>query len=179
MSTKGAIELSMNLLVVIIISLVILAGGVAFLYKLIAGAEQVKTDLDSRTRKELERLLVEQGKQVALPFRQATIDRGENHVFGLGLLNIGEEQEFRIQVTLSSAVNGQNEKLGVATEDVQNWLLYYQEPFTLAENEHRSEGILVEIPRTAATGQYIFSVEVLTEDGKRYGNAQFIDVNVK
>jgi hypothetical protein len=88
----------MNMLVVIILSLVILVGGVAFLYKLIAGAEQIKTDLDYRTQAELERLLVEQGQQVALPFRQATVNRGDHHVFGLGILNIGEKQEFHIKV---------------------------------------------------------------------------------
>ncbi len=168
----------MNMLVVIILSLVILAGGVAFLYKLIAGAEQIKTDLDSRTQAELERLLVEQGQQVALPFRQATINRGEHHVFGLGIFNIGEGQEFHIKVTLSSAVNEQNEEIGVTAEEVQDWLLYDAKQFTMAENEHHSKGILINVPKTAASGQYIFGVEVLTEDEGKYGNAQLIVVKV-
>lgn len=176
---KGAIELSMNMLVVIIISLVILGGGVAFLYKLIAGAESLKTDLDKRTQDELERLLVEQGQQVALPFRQATIERGEQHVFGLGILNIGADQEFRIQVALRSAKDKNNEEIGVAPEQIQPWLLYTKEPFPLTENEHHREGILMEIPRTAVPGEYLFGVEVLTADGERYGNVQIIVVEVK
>ncbi len=179
MTKQGAIELSLNMLVVVIISLVILTGGIIFLYKLIAGAEDIKADLDSRTQAELERLLVEQGKQVALPFRQATIERGESHVFGLGLLNIGEPREFRLHVQLSSAKDRQNADLGLTAEQVQDWLLYNAEPFTLAENEHRNEGLLVKIPKTAAAGQYLFSVEVLTEENKRYGNSQLLVVEVR
>lgn len=179
MHKKGAIELSMNMLVVIIISLIVLAGGITFLYKLLAGAGDIQKDLDSRTNAELERLLVEQGKQVVLPFRQATLERGEQSVFGLGILNIGAEQGFQIQLSLQSAVNTQQEELGPATADVQDWLLYNTEPFTLAENEHRSEGILVQVPPTALPGQYIFSVRVLTAEGNQYGNVQMIIVEVR
>lgn len=179
MSKKGAIELSMNMLVVVIISLVILAAGIAFLYKLMANAGDIQNDLDSQTKAELERLLVEEGKQVALPSRKAAIERGEGHVFGVGILNIGEEQEFRINVALSSAAKAQDGGPELTAEEVQDWLLYNPEPFTLAENEHRSEGILVEVPPTALRGQYIFSVEVLAQGGERYGNVQTVVVEVQ
>jgi hypothetical protein len=56
--------------------------------------------------------------------------------------------------------------------------LYDAKPFTLAENEHRREGILINVPRTAATGQYIFGVEVLIGSGEKYGNRQLMVVDV-
>src|SRR3989344_8163548 len=100
--TKGAIELSMNMLVMIIISIVILTGGMVLLYKFIGGAEDIKSQLDTRTDSELERLLVDQGKQVALPLHTATVTRGESHVFGIGILNIGSVgNEFLLRVELS------------------------------------------------------------------------------
>src|SRR3989338_1661935 len=103
MNHKGAIELSVNTLVVVIISLVILAGGITLLYKFIAGAEEIKADLDARTTEELERLLVQQGKKVALPLHVADVERGKTHVFGLGILNALEAQQDRKSTRLNSS----------------------------------------------------------------------------
>src|SRR3989344_2758265 len=105
MHKKGAIGLAVDVLVIIIISLVILAGGITILYKFIGGAEQTKAQLDERTNQELERLLVDQGQQVALPLHTAAIERGDSHVFGLGILNIGGVgNQFKVQVELDKMV---------------------------------------------------------------------------
>ncbi len=181
MHKKGAIELSVNMLVVIIISLVILGGGIAFLYKLIAGAEDIRKDLDRRTEEELRRLLVEEGKTVALPFRQATIEREESHVFGLGILNIGGSgEQFQIQVQLAKVIDRQGEDITseVSTEEAESWALYIKEPLLIKENEHHSEGISFSIPRTALIGQYLFEVRVVAETGEQYGNTQNIIIDV-
>ena len=68
MRKKGAIELSMSTLVIVIISMVVLGLGVKLLYSFVSGTEQIKGQLDEQTQTELQRLLVDQGKQVALSF---------------------------------------------------------------------------------------------------------------
>ncbi|MBI2669327.1 hypothetical protein HYX14_05795 [Candidatus Woesearchaeota archaeon] len=177
MDRKGSIELSINTLVIIIISLVILGSGVAFLYQLGGGATDIKTKLDQQTQEELERLLVDQGKQVALPLHVADVSRGESHAFGLGILNIGGKgDQFRIKVTPSKAADEQgNEIKGV---DAGAWLLYNEEPMTILKNEHRKESILVSVPQDARRGMYIFTAKVLVGDDP-YGNPQKFTVNVK
>lgn len=187
MSKKGAIGLSVELLVIIILGLAILGAGIAFLYQLLGGASDLKYELDTRTQQELERLLVDQGKQVALPRHTATILPGESHVFGLGILNTGGVGElFTISVQLSKALE-ENEAVAYDDSDVPNealrtaaesWLLYNTEELHLAEHEHRTEGIFVDIPNDAPKGTYIYDVEV-SAGGQPYGNKLKFTVVVK
>ncbi|HLC70771.1 MAG TPA: hypothetical protein VJI32_02125 [Candidatus Nanoarchaeia archaeon] len=178
---RGALELPINVLVTIIIALVILASGITLLYKFIGGAEELKGDIDERTNAELERLLVDQGKQVALPLHTATIERGSTHVFGIGILNIGSERQFQLQIELSKVVDRQEQDIttSVDTAPVEEWLLYEQELIPLAENEHRKEPILVNVPANALSAQYIFNANVVLEDGEQYGNTQKFIVTVE
>ena len=180
MPKKGALELPVNMLVIIILSLIILAGGITLLYRFIGGAEELKGQIDARTDAELERLLVDQGKQVALPLHTAIIRRGETHVFGLGLLNIGEAREFLIQADLSKVVDAQEQDITTSVDKaaVEEWLLYEREPILLLEQEHRKEPLLVSVPAGALPAQYLFNARV-TADEEQYGNAQKFIVTVR
>ncbi len=178
---KAAIGLSINTLVVVIISLVILSSGITLLYKFIGGATDIQEGLDQRTADQLDRLLVDQGKQVALPLHRETIDRGEDHIFGIGILNIGGGEEFTIKVTLSRNVEENGEMGALSTNDVYDWLLFDPGPHTIRENEHRKEGIQVIVPKDALKGQYIFNARVYREESGeevQYGNTQKFTVIV-
>ncbi|MFH0701287.1 MAG: hypothetical protein V2A62_02530 [Candidatus Woesearchaeota archaeon] len=187
---KGAIGMSVETLVIIIISLVVLIGGISLLYKWIGGAESMKDQLDEKTNSELERLLVEQGKQVALPRNVADLTRGENHIFGIGILNTDYENKFRIEVTPPTEIaNPEGKIISVLDLDPAAWLLFNDQLITLKQGEHVKEFINVKVPKeNTDLGQYIFSVKVKciqckTPSGEikdiPYGNTQKIIVNVK
>lgn len=182
-SKKGAMELSMNTIVIVIISLVILGSGITLLYKFIGGAEDIKSKLDERTDDELERLLVDQGKQVALPLHIANVERGDSHVFGIGILNTDDNLEtFHLEVSLSKVINLQEEDITtsdeVQKEAPETWLLYNDQEFNIKESQHYKEEIVVNIPEEALTGQYIFNAKVFSNE-LQYGNTQKFYVNVK
>ena len=160
------------------------------MYKWIGGAESIKSSLDEQTNSELERLLVEQGKQVALPRNVADLTRGENHVFGIGILNTGDENKFKIEVLTPLEIADQGGKIVPVHIDPAAWLLYDDQPIDLKQGQHVKEFINVNVPKeNTPLGQYIFSVKVKciqckdssgkTEDEKQYGNTQKIIVNVK
>lgn len=191
MEKKGVLGLSIETLVVIIISLVVLAGGISLLYKFIGGAQEIKADLDERTKAEIERIILDEGKPVVLPFHTATVFRGENHVFGIGILNIGLKDEndpnvpinkqFTLQVTPKNYIdaNGQATNLDPNGREKQ-WLLYNDQVMTIQVNEHRTESILVSVPTAVATGQYIFDAVVIDVlNNQQYGNVQKFYVTVK
>ena len=178
MNKKAAVELSINVLVVIIISLVILAGGITLLYKFIGGAEEQQQVLDQRTKQELERLLVDRGKKVALAFNMATLTRGESHLFGLGLLNVGEQADFNLVVELSQALDETGTEMAVEEDLVDRWMLYDTDSLTLESNQQVQELISVGVPKDALNGQYLFNVRVLS-NGQQYGNTQKLYVTVK
>ncbi len=182
MAKRGSIELSMNVFVIVLISLVILAGGITLLYKFLGGAEDIKAQLDEKTNEELERLLVDQGKQVALPLHTATIFRGESHVFGIGILNVGNAgNEFLLRVELSKVLDEQEQDI-TATMDkaaVESWLLYNTESIILEENGHTKEAILVKVSPDTPRGQYIFNAYIFLVSGEQYGNTQKFIVTVR
>ncbi|MBU0457543.1 MAG: hypothetical protein ABH824_06045 [Nanoarchaeota archaeon] len=176
---KAAIDLSINTIVIIIISLVILAGGVSLLYKFIGGAEEIKADLDLRTQDELERLLVDQGKRVALPLHVADIERGKSHVFGIGMLNtLDNKEDFYIEI-ISNKVIDTSEQDVTGQQKVMSWLSYRTDGISIASGNNQKESILVSIPDDAIKGQYIFTATVKTTDMNSYGNPQKFIVNVK
>ena len=182
MSKKGAIELSMSTLVIVIISLVVLGLGVKLLYSFVSSGEQLKGQLDEQTEAELQRLLVDQGKQVALPLHQATLAGGESHVFGIGILNIGGGGDsFKLQVDLSQMIDPQQVPITTSNSQRQyilSWLIYNNEDMVIKESEHRSEPILVNIPNDAAKGIYIFDAKILAQNNL-YGNVQKFYVTVQ
>ena len=189
MHKKGAIELSVNTLVIVIISIVILTSGITLLYKFIHQSEELIIDLDAKTDAELERLLVDQGKQVALPLHTAEVPRGQTHLFGLGILNVGGQldakdigEEFTIQTEFVKLVDIQNNDITdkiITKEEINQWLFYNSEPQTIKENEHTKTSILVNVPTSALTGQYIFNAKVILKDDHQYGNTQKFYVNVR
>jgi hypothetical protein len=183
MTKKAAIGMSVETLVVIIISLVILGGGITLLYKFIGGAEDTKALLDEKTDAELDRLLADQGKQVALPRNIATVERGENHVFGVGILNVdsaGTGDSFTIDVNPNQAVDESGNFIDINPDEIKsNWLLWNDGAIAIAEGEHFKESISIQIPDEALKGEYIFDVIVYDANSQQYGNKQKIVVKVK
>ncbi len=175
--------MSVETLVVIIISLVVLAGGMTLLYQFIGGAESTKALLDEKTDAELDRLLADQGKQVALPRNIATIERGNSHVFGVGILNVdsaGTGDSFTIDVNPNQAVDESGNIMALNSEEISsNWLLWNNGAITIVEGDHSKESILIKIPDEALKGEYIFDVIVYDAQGDKYGNKQKIVVKVK
>ena len=178
MNKKGAIGLSMNVLVVIIISLVVLGMGVAMLYSFIGGASDIKTKLDAKTNAELERLLVNQGKMVALPLHVADVERGDMHIFGIGIMNIGDVgEQFFITVELSNAYNENDEDITSSVGVSSEWFLFNDEAINIQEGDNIKEVIAVIVPKGATKGQYVFTARV-SANNEPYGNKQKFIVNV-
>ncbi|MBT3298299.1 hypothetical protein HN385_05215 [archaeon] len=165
MSKKGAISLAINTIVIVMISLVVLGLGISLMRNMISGAEEIKDQLDMQTEEELERLLVDQGKKVALPLHTVTLEAGENHVFGIGILNIDTDtygEEFTINIELSKVLDDTDDEI-TSEVDIAGallWVLYDTSTLTIEENGYRKESILVDVPEDAKKGTYIYNVEV-------------------
>ena len=177
---KQGIELSVNMLVIIIISLVILGLGVKLLFNLMGGAVETYEELDQQTKDELNRLL-DLGKKVALPYNNKVLGSGETHDFGLGIRNIGDTGTFSVVIECSKIIPknpSEEDVLCGATFPINDWFLFIGGPYELKKNEHEEIKIGVNPPKDAEKGQYIFTVKVL-KDSDQYGNKQKIDLTIK
>lgn len=162
---KKGIELSINFLVIIIISLVMLSLGIYLIRQFFVTTEEMRITIDTQTEAQISTLL-EHGELVALPINKKTIPSAKQAIFGLGILNIGESAEFKVEIEFKEGYT----KTGDLIPGVNGteWLFYSTELFHLAPNERKSDfPILVRVPATPK-GTYIFNINVTAND-KQYG----------
>ncbi len=178
---KGSINLAINTIVMVIIGMVILTSGLLLMKQFISGAEEIKEGLDAQTESELQRLLVDQGKKVALPLHTVTLIGGDSHVFGLGILNIEAAtygDSFSIEAAFSRYLNEDNSETSTSQHAI-SWLLYDEGPFYIEENQYQAQSIYLEVPNTATKGTYIFNVYVYDGNGNRYDSVKKMYVTVE
>ena len=175
---RGAIGLAINMIVIIILSIVILGLGIAFLQSIMGGANDLKADLDAQTSNELERLMMDQNKKVAVPLNTATLFGGDTHVFGVGILNILDDRGFTISIEQTKYIDTED-NIDSTDTSANAWLLYSVDPIQIAQNDHHKEGVLVSVPKDAAQGTYIFDVTIKDDTGNLYDNIKkfYVDVN--
>ena len=96
---KNGIELSLNFLVVLIISIVLFGFGVRFISRLSSEATQLQDltlgELDER----IGNLVCEGSDRVCIGIDRKTIKRTKFDVFGLKIINILDSQNFDVAVT--------------------------------------------------------------------------------
>ena len=154
---KKAIELSINFLIVIILSIVMLTLGIALITNFFTTTEEVRQELDTQTIAELSSLL-EQGQLSAIAFNRQKIPAGESGIFVLGILNANTENTFfRVEIVFSGAYTGDNQQINI--ENAENWLLYSNN-ITLGPQEKGSIPINVKVPEGIQKGTYIYTVKV-------------------
>ena len=186
LNKKASINLAMSTIVMVIIGVVMLTSGILLMQSFITGAEDIKDQLDKQTESELERLLIDQGKKVALPLHTVVLEAGEDHIFGLGILNIDSvlyKEDFIIDIEFSKLIDEDGKKVNnVDNDKVLSWLLYNSEILNIEHNEHKSEAIYIGVPEDAMKGTYIYNVYVYYSglDGKtKYDSVKKLYVTVE
>jgi hypothetical protein len=178
MQKRAAIGLSINMIVMIIISIVILASGIVLLRSFVTGADNLKDQLDQRTQDRLSELLTDQGKTIAFPFYTKNIRRGDSHVYGIGISNIQNVPvTFMLVIDTIKFIDSSGQELDSnSVLDFSKWARWDREPFTIREGDIVKKTILVEIPKNANPGTYVFRARVnyLDQDGDNqpYGTKQ-------
>ncbi len=172
MKKKRGLELSINFLVVIIISIALLFMGAAFFRNLLIGANKIKENYDQRTEEELEDLLT-QGERVAIPFPRQDARKGDTIVFGLGIYNaLGHNLNFKVNVQCSTAFQDTQE-LTTACGDVftngDGKIFWNGNDILIKNNERHKMPIAVYFPKNAEVATYIFNVCVCQGDSTPVG----------
>ena len=164
--SKKAFELSATIIVLLVISIVMFAGGIILIKKFFGSAEEIKGEIERSTQEQIESLLRE-GGIVAIPLNKKTITRGNGAVFGLGVRNIGSAGEFWVAAKFYKAFqpDGKTEITADADYINEHWLPYSEEPFSLDPNKFNLIPIAINVgssfdaigTRTSA-GTYVFNV---------------------
>ncbi len=173
---KKAVELSLNFIIILIISIIIFSFGVRFISRLSSEA----IDITKITEKELDEkigdLICEGSDRVCVGVDRKTIKRTKFDAFGLKILNILDSQLFTITVTRPTP-SGYTKNRQAIQSDSLAWNPKARDVF-IEKNEEKNLGIGVQVPASAVSGTYIFNVEIKSADGKLYSNVQKMYVDV-
>ena len=182
---KKGIELSINFIVVFILAITLFGFGIRFAYMLLGGAEDLTKVAEDELDERIEDILCPGDERVCLGTRTRTLRRGSHAVFGvrvLNVLNVEGDVEFVANVELDGVILKGEYSITKYAEGGGTPLVVLPESLldlnpttggrreSLANNEEKKFGILVDVPRGASAGKHVLTVtvtcthDVCTED---------------
>lgn len=173
---KKGMEISINFLVMIIISLVVFIFGMVFAFRFFGQAEDYKSKVDQDTRREIESLVIGQGGKVAAYPTQIQLNSGKNEIIGVGVASIGQEFEKTFSLNISCVKYITNsEALGGEGNCSKITILYTPTDISLTPNADYIYAIYIK-NNNAPLGTYIINARVTAEGIGQYGEIQKIYV---
>lgn len=177
MTNKKAIELSLNFIVILIISIVIFGFGIQFISKLSSQATELQEMTTAELDESIGNLVCEGSDRVCVGKDRKTIPKSKFGVFGLKIVNILDTQHFVVTISRPSPGGYTKNNQGILND---NLLSNPKDPrdILIEKNEEKTSGIGIQVPPNAESGTYIFNVEIKTASGKPYSQIQKLYVDV-
>ena len=179
MPNKKAMELSINFIVILIISLVIFGFGVRFIYNLFGHAKDITTLTFEEIDQRIGNLICEGYDRVCIPTEKETINRKDGKIFGVKILNVltppaGQTgQDFEVYVSPPADYLGYRKHTTIEITPTGDFSGLIVNPPTrqtnpsrtvfIKQNEERPVGIGIQVPANAVSGTYILNVEIKTK----------------
>lgn len=179
---KKGVELSINFIVMIIISLVVFGMGLMFIKKILAGAEHTQEAYYQRYESEIQDIVCSSNDIVCIPQETRDYSKGVYPSYAVIITNsYGSEKSFKIEINFNSAHKIDNTKLCGSTDQDKCgnptlWLSYDTGNIIIKNNGEAKKAIAL-VVKGAMSGTYIFDVTVsMNTDSTStpYGNLQKI-----
>jgi len=162
---KRAVELSINFLVVVVISIIVLGLGIRLLYTLYGGAVELRDLSLEDIDKQLGALICEGTESACIGKDTQTIKRGDLGIFGLKIVNLdNSNMDFDITATKGKFID-KDGSIGTFSSDIE-CLPTCGTPRTetILNHEEKDVAIGVKVGKNANSGTYIFDVVVCYDD---------------
>ena len=177
MKRKGAIELSVNFLVILVISLVVFGFGLSLFWKIYAQADEQMGQMSQSMEREIQSRL-HSGDKVSIVPRQLDMSRNEDRIIGIGIRNIeSDKTKFKIYAKRSlfyspqndiscSFTPGDGEEDCAAEYDIpQIGFLGLPNEIEIIPNEQGIRSIMLKTDRRAMSGEYVIDICVCKDMG--------------
>lgn len=160
MNKKAAIELSVNFLVIMLISIIIIILGFVLVNRVISSGTNEMFKVDDRLRAQIEDLLIRENRLVAIPIVEKSIDRGRGDFFGIGVMNLElYPQNFSVNVTFDKAFNRRTGSELTGTSNINDWIVL-EDMVKIQARERYVFSVGFQVPRNVQDGLYIFNVSI-------------------
>jgi hypothetical protein len=171
-------ELAVNTLVVLILGVLIVGGGIALMYSIYNKARVLPSEVDKQTQQQLFNILLTSKERIAALDNVQTVARGETATFPVAVQNQleGQDATFLPVWVQQAAVVPQGVDVTCQTSPPDTAkcpaMGVIAEPFTLKRYDSKAFYVTVAVPKGAASGQYIFNVDVLNSTNGLYARTQ-------
>ena len=158
MKNKRGIELSINFIVILVISIVVFVLGIKFVYQLVSDTKNLATITFKELDDQIGDLICESSERVCISGDSKEVGRDQIGFFGIKIRNVLESQDFEVKVTRpipGGVSKNQNEIFG----DKLDWKPSVR-TVHIGTNEEVKVGVGVYVPKTAVSGTYIFNVDI-------------------
>lgn len=159
---KKAFELSINFLVVMIISLAVFGLGIAFINKIYRGAEKTQEQYFERYEKDVQDLLCDVKDKVCIPRDTQDLGKNKHPYYGVVITNVLGSTDPNLKFKLYVEFNKFFDKASQPqTADTTGWIKYDQGDIKIPNNDAVKKAIALAV-KGAKSGTYVFNVEVCT-----------------
>ncbi len=177
MFNKRSIELSLNFIVIFIISVIIFGFGIKFISNLSSEATELQEITISELDQRIGNLVCEGADRVCIGIDRKTIKRSNFDVFGIKIINILDSPDFEIKVSPSSPAGFKKDKSPISSSNLI--VIPKERTINIEKNEEKSFAIGIQVPQNAVSGTYIFNVEITEkQNGNPYSPIQKLYVDV-
>ncbi|HLC65395.1 MAG TPA: hypothetical protein VJI46_04705 [Candidatus Nanoarchaeia archaeon] len=163
MNSKG-IELSVNFLITLILSLVLFGMGVMLVYNIFAGAEDLSKITEDELHKEIAALQCRTDARVCFGVETLEIERGDAGFFMVRVINVldlPEPAKFSIELERGSLIRGETTaEFGMECDGSELCVKYEEQEESINNNEDYRFGIGVEPSNDAPSGLYSLKASV-------------------
>ena len=174
---KGAIGLSINFIVILIITITVFGFSIYFINRIYAGATKTQETYYQQFDSQMEGLACDSLDRVCVGKERKVIDKNGAAVFTIRILNIGVAHtlgtdNFKVDVDCDSAAVTSG-----ASEDCNSVTPSLAGAYEIPENEAQKLIIVMDMAGEDS-GTHIFDVEVEDSTGTPYGSPQKLYVVV-
>ncbi len=181
MEKKGAVELSIGTIVIIVLSMSMLILGLVLVKNIFSGAMDITDMTNSQLKEQVSKLFGEDKKLVVYPdTRHITVKSGTAMGFGIGIKNLltgVQDKKFSYEVIVSDP--DIRKKCGVGEREAEEWISTgrSEENIGLAPGEFISGKVLLNVPEGSTLCTFRYRINVMY-GGQSYAS-ELMDVTIR
>ncbi|MCP3686686.1 MAG: hypothetical protein GY861_28955 [bacterium] len=158
MKNKKGVELAMNFVVMIILSIIVLALGIFFINELMGDSTRLIDELGPETEAELNRMLTEEDIKAAVYPQSPEIPRNTQGQIGVGFINTDNDPTtFTIDIPEKN-LDGYKGNLQLKALFEIGVITEYKD---IKPGESVKAAMLVKPPKDADSGTYVLNIRIL------------------
>ncbi len=180
LNKKGAIELSIGTVVIVVLAMSMLILGLVLVKNIFSGATGNVNQMNDKVKDEINKLFVEDKKTVVyLPNQIAEIQQGDDWGIAFAIKNLGkgtsQTSKFNYDVILSDP--SVQKKCGVGEREIENWIKTgASESIDIGPGDNLYRIVRFQIPENAPLCTVRFNI-VVKKDNEHYAT-DFFDIEV-